>query len=51
MRTIGSLILCLTHYAGFLLDDVKGFNALVFSLMKDNLKITNWDVEEDGEVR
>ena len=30
---------------GFVLDDVKGFNALVFTMLKDSLAIKDWSVE------
>ncbi len=36
--------------AGFMLDNVKGYNQLVYNLMRQSLNIKDWNVDED-EVR
>ncbi|GAB4818046.1 hypothetical protein N2152v2_005092 [Parachlorella kessleri] len=38
--------MCLME-SGFVLDDVKGFNALVFTMLKDSLDIKDWSVDAD----
>ena len=38
----------LPPFPGFVLDDVKGFNALVFTMLKDSLDIKDWSVDADA---